>query len=339
MEITRRPDVGIDLKAPVVARGGGDTPGYRLVGDVRNGDVIIHYDGRSEAIVGVSRASGERWYEPIWWAARGSYARRANVEPQWLPGLYVGLQDFTALAPPLQMSEVRSRSAQLMELRQSLELRYAGQPLYFPWIRYQDSIRTFQTYLAKFPREALSILPEVAHGVDALLALPPAAKPNPAGIGEAVTGVESAAGRAGGSRPRQGFATDQVAKATVEAYAMNAAREYYEQRGQVIDTSRTRSYDYVVTLDGEAWHVEVKGTTSKGETVLLTPREVQHARDHELTALFLVSEIEISQDGTGEVVASGGRTAVWEPWILDRGNLQPVGYTYEPPRAESRHQV
>src|SRR5215218_1598549 len=109
MEITRRPDVGIDLKAPVVARGGGDTPGYRLVGDVRNGDVIIHYDGRSEAIVGVSRASGERWYEPIWWAARGAYARRANVEPQWLPGLYVGLQHFTALAPPLQMSEVRSR--------------------------------------------------------------------------------------------------------------------------------------------------------------------------------------------------------------------------------------
>ena len=57
MEITRWEDIGVDLKAPSSARSGGETGSYVLVPAVRPDDVVIHYDGRREAIVGASVAT------------------------------------------------------------------------------------------------------------------------------------------------------------------------------------------------------------------------------------------------------------------------------------------
>jgi len=54
MEITRRDDIGADLKAPSAARGGVATASYVLVPLVQPGDVVVHYGSRQEAIVGVS---------------------------------------------------------------------------------------------------------------------------------------------------------------------------------------------------------------------------------------------------------------------------------------------
>jgi hypothetical protein len=50
MEITRRDDIGADLKAPSAARGGVATASYALVPLVQPGDVVVHYDSRQEAI-------------------------------------------------------------------------------------------------------------------------------------------------------------------------------------------------------------------------------------------------------------------------------------------------
>ena len=41
MEITRRPDIGGDLKAPIEARGGRSTAGYALLESVVAGDLIV----------------------------------------------------------------------------------------------------------------------------------------------------------------------------------------------------------------------------------------------------------------------------------------------------------
>src|SRR5579864_1826359 len=86
MEITRRDDIGADLNAPVTARGGGMTASYVLMSLVQPGDVVVHYDGRQEAIVGVSVASGSAEPSPVYWVSRGGYARRAGAQAQWLPG-------------------------------------------------------------------------------------------------------------------------------------------------------------------------------------------------------------------------------------------------------------
>ena len=62
-------------------------PATTLVPLVQPGDVVVHYDSRQEAIVGVSVAASAAEPAPIYWVARGSYARRAGEQARWLPGL------------------------------------------------------------------------------------------------------------------------------------------------------------------------------------------------------------------------------------------------------------
>src|ERR1700722_8622794 len=161
MEITRREDIGADLKAPAAARGGGVTGSYVLVPAVRPDDVVIHYDSRREAIVGVSVATSSAEPAPIYWVARGSYARRAGAQPQWVPGLRVALDRFRELEPPVAMAEIRGHRDELLALRERMQDQAAGQPVYFPWIPYRDTLRTFQSYLVKMPQEAISLFPQL----------------------------------------------------------------------------------------------------------------------------------------------------------------------------------
>ncbi|WP_426504276.1 protein NO VEIN domain-containing protein [Dactylosporangium sp. McL0621] len=333
MEITRREDIGRDLRAPLAARGGVDTPGYTLVSAVQAGSVVVHYDSAAEQIVGVSRATGERFNQPIWWAARGSYARKAGVRPEWLPGLVVALEDYRRLATPLSLTAIRQRRAALLAIRDALQAEHPGHSLYFPWIPYQGSLRTFQTYLAKLPRAALDVLPEVRTAAAELVdepSLPTSVQPE---VDEAERDVASAAGRPRPPRKGkgQGFATSQRAKVVVEAYAMNAALLYYGKIGKVTDTSRTESYDYVIEINGELWHVEVKGTTGDPEDVLLTPREVEHANKYPRVSLFVLSNITVTRDEHDELTASGGKMSVFHPWSLDPSRLSPLGYKYRLP--------
>ena len=139
MEITRRDDIGADLKAPSAARGGVTTASYALVPLVQPGDIVVHYDSHQEAIVGVSVASNVAEPAPIYWVARGSYARRAGEKPRWLPGLRVTLNQYTELEPPVTLAEIRQHKGTLLALRQQIQARAGGQPIYFPWIPYQDS--------------------------------------------------------------------------------------------------------------------------------------------------------------------------------------------------------
>lgn len=329
MEITRRDDVGVDLKAPLAARGGVDTPGYALVNAVKAGDVIIHYDSAAEQIVGVSRATGERTHQPLWWASRGTYARKAGVKPRWLAGMSVELEGYEPLAEPVSLATIRTHRAALLGLRANLQAQHAGQPIYFPWIPYQSALRTFQTYLAKFPRAALELLPELKVAVEGAESAGPHGGDQPE-IAQAEGDIAAAAGRPRPPRAGrgQGFSVDQGSKVAVEAYAMNDALDYYEKLGEVVDTSRNQSYDYAVNIDGQQWHVEVKGTTGAPAEVLLTPNEVTHAAEYPYTALYVLSNVVVTQDGDGEITTSGGRATVLHPWKLDPSQLTPLGFRY-----------
>ena len=133
---------------------------------VQPGDVVVHYDSRQEAIVGVSMAASAAEPAPIYWVARGSYARRAGEQPRWLPGLRVALDQYQQLEPPVTLAEIRQHKDALLALRQRIQARASGQPIYFPWIPYQDTLRTFQSYLVKMPREAISLFPQLRAMVD-----------------------------------------------------------------------------------------------------------------------------------------------------------------------------
>jgi hypothetical protein len=110
--------------------------------------------------------------------------------------------------------------------------------------------------------------------------------------------------------------------------AVRAALRYFSNLGTVTDTSRTESYDYIVEINGEPWHVEVKGTTGDPHEVLLTPREVEHANEYPFVALFVLSNINITNHEHGGITACGGKASVFQPWSLDRARLSAIGYRY-----------
>ena len=330
MEITRRDDIGADLNAPVAARGGGKTASYVLMSLVQPGDVVVHYDGRQEAIVGVSVVSGSAEPSPVYWVSRGGYARRAGAQKQWLPGLRVPLGQYWQLEPPVTLAQIRQHKDELLALRERIQARASGQPIYFPWIPYRDTLRTFQSYLAKMPREAIGLFPQLRTMVDQVTAQPAVFVPeSPAE--QAEEAVQDAAGKIARRGRGQGFQLDQEAKVAVEARAMNAATEFYGKDWDVKDVHATESYDLICRRGDEVKHVEVKGTTTDGAEVILTPNEVTHARENSYTALFVLSGITIERAEDGTVTAAGGKHCCFDPWRLDDGTLTPVGFRYQVP--------
>jgi hypothetical protein len=329
MEVTRRDDIGADLKAPSAARGGAATPGYALVAVVRPGDVIVHYDSRDERVVGVSVVTGDAEPVPIYWVARGTSARRAGEHPRWLPGVRVPLGHYREMDEPVTLAQVRSRRGELLQLRRQLQERAPGQALYFPWIPYQDTLRTFQSYLVKLPRAAIKMFPQLQVAVkeaDQLSSLPEGFSP----VEQAEDAVEQAAGRAARRGRGQGFQVDQAAKAAVEAHAMNVATDFYSESWTVEDVHGSESYDLLCRRGGEEMHVEVKGTTTSGQEVILTPNEVTHARTFQHTALFILTDISLERTDDGTVVASGGIPQMVDPWDIADGILIPIGFRYQP---------
>jgi Protein NO VEIN, C-terminal len=110
---------------------------------------------------------------------------------------------------------------------------------------------------------------------------------------------------------------------------MAVVSEHYGQTWDVEDVSATQSYDLHCTRDGKELRVEVKGTTSEGWRVLLTPKEVAHAENrYPGVALAVVSRIVVNEE---ETEATGGLLTVYEPWKISDGELTPVGFTYRVP--------
>ena len=244
MEITRRDDIGADLKAPSAARGGVATASYVLVPLVRPGDVIIHYDSRREAIVGVSMAASSAEPAPIYWVSRGSYARRAGEQAPLAAGHPGRARPVPGADSPVTLAEIRKHRDELLALRERIQARASGQPIYFPWIPYQDTLRTFQSYLVKMPREAISLFPQLRAVVDQaearssglVLASP---------VEQAEEAVKDAAGKVARRGRGQGFQLDQEVKVAVEAHAMNMATEFYGQAWNVEDVHGSESYDLI----------------------------------------------------------------------------------------------
>ena len=58
IEITDRPDIGSNLKAPVTNQKGKEYWSYSFLKMLQPGDIIFHYDKKMKAIVGQSEVSG-----------------------------------------------------------------------------------------------------------------------------------------------------------------------------------------------------------------------------------------------------------------------------------------
>ena len=234
------------------------------------------------------------------------------------------------LPSPVTLTDIRSKRQELLTLRERIQSAAGGQPIYFPCIPYQDTLRTFQSYLVRMPREAISLFPELRAAVreaEARSATLGAAS----AVQQAEEAVSQAAGKAASAAKSQGFQVDQEAKVAVEAHAMNIATEHYAAAWQVRDVHGNQSYDLECRRGDEVKHVEVKGTTTDGNDVILTPGEVRHAREHEHNALFILSNVTIQRSADGTVEATGGAQHIHDPWHLDDAALTPIGFRYQVP--------
>lgn len=145
--------------------------------------------------------------------------------------------------------------------------------------------------------------------------------------------VDAVAVQAGRKPSGQGFRVNADQRRAIEQHAMEMAKAHYaRQEWMIEDVSLRDSYDlHCSRSDGSELRVEVKGTTGRGDTVLLTPNEVTHAHSyHPNVALFIVANIALGKED-GESQASGGDVIVHEPCELDDESLTAIGYEYAIP--------
>lgn len=104
LEITERPDLGVDLRAPQVGDNGREYWSYSMVREVRDGDAVFHYWKPRAAIVAVLKVAGEPWQEDIVWASHGSVAREAGVSPYLRPGWRIAVEEYVELSEPVTLT-------------------------------------------------------------------------------------------------------------------------------------------------------------------------------------------------------------------------------------------
>jgi len=128
----------------------------------------------------------------------------------------------------------------------------------------------------------------------------------------------------------QGFLLDKKLRGALEQHAMAAAKKHFTDLQYVCeDHSMNQPYDLYCRRAKEVLYVEVKGTQTDGEKIILTNGEVEFARRNKgRMALFVLHSIKKSEV-TEE--CNGGELMLIEPWNADDGWLTPISFTYRIP--------
>lgn len=128
-------------------------------------------------------------------------------------------------------------------------------------------------------------------------------------------------------RSGQSFSGFPEARKAVEDYAMRCASAYFRvQEYDVRDRSKNHSFDLECVRGDETLLVEVKGTTTAGEEVLLTKNEVALAQDpNQRTVLYVQHGIQLNRE-EGKPKAASGHSRIIQPW--EPGDEQLTAITY-----------
>jgi hypothetical protein len=165
LEITDRPDIGVDLHCPQRDAAGARTPGYSLIWWVQPGDIVFHYDKNQHTITAWSRAAGPVTEAPTVWLSHHAATRRrlqtARAQPDW----WLDLDGPFPLDQPLTLAQLRDRTGDIRAIHEALQADVRGS-LYFPFSYYRGStLRPQQPYLNKLPAEFVGLFPELAAAV------------------------------------------------------------------------------------------------------------------------------------------------------------------------------
>lgn len=224
------------------------------------------------------------------------------------PTWHMPLARYTPLDDPITRSDLNERRADVLQVLDEVALEH-GKPIYAPFQNYGGrEIRAQQGYLTKFPEALVALLYGLPADDD------------------------------GARSPRmgrgQGYVADAELRKALERHAVARAIAHYRAQGADEIEELGKPYDLRVVLAGVERHVEVKGSVGVGiDSVQLTQGEVDHARAHQPTDLFVVEGIAAERAGDGEVKASGGVVRLWHDWLPVDSALRPtqLRYTLPPP--------
>jgi len=126
----------------------------------------------------------------------------------------------------------------------------------------------------------------------------------------------------------QGFQSDVEVRLMIEAHAMNICKIYYfDQQFDVKDVSANSPYDIVIKKNGFSRLVEVKGTQTAGDTIILTKNEVELSRSKgDNMVLFIVHSIVMNNK---KIKKGSGVISIIEPWQVSDDRLTPISFTYK----------
>jgi len=218
------------------------------------------------------------------------------------------LEGFTEFETPISLADLRSVEVRLRAIYLELKQLHKNNPLYFPFeLSGKRQLRMLQGYSFKLPRTVLGLFFQTGQPVLS-------------------STVEESLGRLW-----QGFGSAEVNR-LVELHAMKAAKLHFEELGYTVDDVSARNpFDLVAARGSEILTIEVKGTTSAGERVILTKNEVSHARAHPGSCvLFVLESIKIRTTESGLSVG-GGSPLLVKPWNPSEDSLEAISYYYRLP--------
>lgn len=126
----------------------------------------------------------------------------------------------------------------------------------------------------------------------------------------------------------QGFHSDPKIRKLIEEHAMEEAKKELKKCGyhDFKRTSATRPYDYTCVRNGGQFFVEVKGTQTTGNGIILTRNEVEHVNANpNRCVLVVVHSVKVS----GDLIAKSGATMITETWNLAEGDLTETQFLWK----------
>lgn len=323
MEVATTGSMGEILIAPKFP---GASWSYDLVGEVRAGDRILHWQSGSagRGLVGWSVATADPEVVPEYtWQPRGT-AGRSLPGPRTTEGWMVTLGGINRFQAPVMTDELQGLMDPIVDVASKLEAEH-GKPTYFPFYVYGGrELRAQQGYLVKFPAELFEVLPNLT-----------AAKAPATARAEAEIAEESLPPNRSAPRGSVTRVQDPELRSAIENHAVDRAIEHYEGVGGADFLKLGKPYDLRLTLNDEERHVEVKGSSLLIETVELTINEVTHAGTFQPTDLVVVDGINYDRTPEG-ITTSGGRLRIWRDWKPLDKDLAARKFAYALPSTSPR---
>ena len=263
LEVTNRPDVGADLHAPAFDDAGHENPTYRLICEVKDGDIVFHYEKDSKAITSWSIALGGFWEaNTLWGTPRSTGPSGAPVSPYEREGLWHGLHGPFRLDQPLTLDELRESEVAIQSAFESLEQAH-GRPLYMPFQLRPDGLRAAQGYLAKMPAGVVAELPKLKVVGD--IDVPPPTPADESNFGKAYQEAGIAP-----QGERDPFAVDPaIVERGLRSHSelQNLLAERVAESGSEPRSPGPQDppWDLLWERDGAVWIAEVKSLTDRNE--------------------------------------------------------------------------